>query len=293
MTKLLSSSRRELFGSPAGVILLGGFLAVGCTTVHVQLDTPTLDGRYLFVPVTVNGDSTRFLVDTGATYTILSTRFATKLGLMDRARPLTETVRTAGAAEISEAWWVPVDSLKVGAASFRGEKTMLVMDLSIMSEVLQRPLDGILGLNALFNTRFTLDFLNKKLILRRSKACGRNSIPFRVKDGSIYLPMLLDDIRLDFLLDTGALVTSVDEEGLTTHDIAYAVETEERLSANVATNIRRVLVRYTKVDLSFSDYQYRDITVDVADSSVLGLDILSDGVLTVNGPGDCFRFERD
>lgn len=269
-------------------IVLAG---AGCSTVRIQLNTLSIDATYLYAPVRINGFSTQFLVDTGATHTVLSAQFASELGLMDDARQFDGYIRTAG-SPISEAWFVTVESFELDGTRYQGATDMLVVDLSTMSEALGVRVDGVLGMNALVSTRFTLDPRNKVLTLRQNSECEGLSHSLRQVNGNLFIPVIANGTQFDFLLDTGALVTVVNGKDFADHDITFSTQAEERLAADLGTNLRKVTYTYAQLDLAIGDLAFQDHTVRIGDKNSLGLDILGRGVLTVSSLGLCFQFEH-
>jgi clan AA aspartic protease (TIGR02281 family) len=120
-------------------------------------------GQQVVVEATVNGSvSSSFIVDTGASFTMISRALASGLEIdLNRKLP-TVTLQTAGG--IIKAPLVVLDSIEVGGMKME-ELTAVVHDFSRDPSV-----PGILGLNFLSHFRLEIDAQKGLLVLRRIKA---------------------------------------------------------------------------------------------------------------------------
>jgi aspartyl protease family protein len=98
-------------------------------------------GMY-YIDGEINGEKTRFLVDTGATFVTLSGRKARSLGI-DYRRGIPSTAQTASA--VVSVWQVRLDSISVGGIE------VLNVDATVISG--DRPLEVLLGNSFLKHTR--------------------------------------------------------------------------------------------------------------------------------------------
>lgn len=114
------------------------------------------DGKHLIVDGTLNGTiSGPMLVDTGASYCVLTRGTARRLGLKARAEH-TIPVATANGQ-------VDADFVEIEAVQLRGARVAGV-DAVIMDAV-EPPLIGIIGLNFLARYRFSVDLAEGTLRL--------------------------------------------------------------------------------------------------------------------------------
>jgi clan AA aspartic protease (TIGR02281 family) len=97
-----------------------------------------------------------FLLDTGATYTSISSAMAKKLGVSTKLAP---TLKIATANGVIEVPIVTLKQMKVGHLTVHNVKAT-VMDLGART-----PYDGLLGLSFLERFKTTLDAKNQKLVL--------------------------------------------------------------------------------------------------------------------------------
>jgi clan AA aspartic protease (TIGR02281 family) len=97
-----------------------------------------------------------FLLDTGATYTSISSAMAKKLGVLTQQAP---TLKIATANGVIEVPVVTLKQMKVGHLTVYNVKAT-VMDLGTRT-----PYDGLLGLSFLERFKTTLDAKNQQLVL--------------------------------------------------------------------------------------------------------------------------------
>lgn len=115
------------------------------------------DRKHLIVDGTLNGTvSGPMLIDTGASYCVVTRRTARKLGLKPHARGVTVPVATANGQ-------VDADFIELAAVELRDARLGGV-DAVIMDAV-EPPLIGIIGLNFLTRFRFSVDLAEGTLRL--------------------------------------------------------------------------------------------------------------------------------
>jgi len=100
----------------------------------------------------------RFLVDTGATLTVISQRFAHEMKL-DITQPIRQ-IQTASAHQVVQTPVIRLDSLQVGDKKVNNLE-VLIVDLPKALRV-----DGLLGVNFLEKFRVTFEFDQAILVLR-------------------------------------------------------------------------------------------------------------------------------
>ncbi len=159
------------------------------------------------VPVRVAGSGPyRFLIDTGADRTAISTDLARHLGLRESARATLHTV--LGQSQVGTAR-VPVLDL---AAKQVTNVDAALLDAQYMGA------DGILGLDSLRSQRILFDFKRQTLTIVPSKARLRDKdaivVTGRIRNGRFILADTeADNNKVTLVIDTGAEV-SVGNEAL-------------------------------------------------------------------------------
>ena len=140
----------------------------------------------------------RFLIDTGAQNTVLSTALAGRLDLRS-----TKKARLIGVAGTQEVDTVLVDQIDLGQRSFYGLTAPLLPGEYIGAE-------GILGLDSLQGQRVQIDFRKGLIAVDDAKALGGNRgyeivVTARRKSGQLIMTdAVIDGVKVNVVIDTGA-----------------------------------------------------------------------------------------
>src|SRR5215470_10175638 len=121
--------------------------------------------------VRINGEAKRFVLDTGASQTLIADAAARTLRLES-----VEQRSARGAGGDIEVSLAAVKSVDVGGAAVRN-LTCVISDISGIGERLGGRLDGVLGFDFLSRFRLTIDYAARRLTLDRyaetASAAGR------------------------------------------------------------------------------------------------------------------------
>ena len=129
------------------------------------------------VETMVNGKGPfSFIVDTGASHSVISNQTAAKLGILLEEAGCCEATRgrsAQGANGAVAARTTTVDSLKVGDVESRNIEVAIV-DLTNLSRTLQQTLDGIIGKNFMQNYKVIIDYPKQEIYFEKheSGTCG-------------------------------------------------------------------------------------------------------------------------
>jgi predicted aspartyl protease len=161
----------------------------------------TLDGiGRIIAPVMIDGTGPyRFLVDTGANYSMMSPALAQHLGLTPRTGALLQVTGITGVEQLP---WVPVARLRVGR--FR----LANLRMPITASPVMNGLDGILGLAGLPAERIAVNFRHNIVWIGRSNGggvWGYLSIPAeRTPGGLLSVQARVGSIPVTAIIDTGS-----------------------------------------------------------------------------------------
>jgi len=137
-----------------------------------------------------------FLLDTGATPSVLDPRVKEKLHLatspMDIA-VLKGTVKGETAT---------VPSLQFGPIR-KDNVAVLIQDLSFLQRGLPVRLDGIVGLDVLGQSTFVIDYKSHEIGFG-SPSSMSDSIPFQIREGLAIVDAVVNQAQVHLLVDTGA-----------------------------------------------------------------------------------------
>jgi len=145
-----------------------------------------------------------FLLDTGTTTTVVSPQLARQLHL--DATP-TDVAVLGGSVKGGIAI---APSLQMGPVR-RDNVRVLIEDLSFVQDALPFKIDGIVGLDALRQSSFVIDYSLREIRFGPIPSMP-NSIPLQLKDGMAFVDAVVDRVAVRLLVDTAASSLVVFEE---------------------------------------------------------------------------------
>ncbi len=140
----------------------------------------------------------KFLIDTGAQNTVLSTALASELALIPSAK-----ARLIGIAGTRTVDTVQIDQIDLGKRSYYGL-------LAPLLEASHIGADGILGLDSLQGQRVLIDFRTNAMTIGDARTLGGNRgfeivITARRRSGQLIMTdARIDGVKVDVVIDTGA-----------------------------------------------------------------------------------------
>ena len=202
----------------------------------------------LFVPLRINDQPARFVLDTGADRSMVTEAAAQRLGLARDPRRLT---RMEGVGGSTTNWEAKTDTLVFGGAMVRN--LPLAVGRFPMREIDGLPVDGLLGVDILAAFDVEIDPVRREAILYRARPCADVlppwSGPFMTVEstgptrGRILVPIVLDGVSDLAILDTGAQVSSVSERlALSTGLTPWDLEQDPR-ARSVGASAKAVVAR--------------------------------------------------
>jgi hypothetical protein len=243
------------------------------------------------IEVQINGQTCRLILDTGAQRTLLSRRFAKRLG----SKKLAEiTLNNYDGKNVPGSLRI-VDSLILGG--------LTITNLPVVEAGLSFPgIDGLLGWDVLRQFAITVDYANQRFCLRRSSRQPTSDA--NLLGGS--RPMLLtrgpSDNQLNVMLDTGDNNEfSISPTGLTKIG-NYETGRHLSLSASVGQLIRvrreqfikRVNVHIDGVNCSFKKsaiFRTDEVIGLVIKDGLIGSRAFRKGILTLDAPNHWFHYQ--
>lgn len=137
-------------------------LSKGYTRVRLQ----TLPTNHYVVVATLNGVEGRFILDTGASTTCVSTKLTAHFHL--NAKPSEEKASSASANEL-DTEVAYHNNLKVGSW-YSQRRSVVLFDMQAVNHALQKldieSVDGIIGADVLQSTKAVIDYQNDWLYLK-------------------------------------------------------------------------------------------------------------------------------
>jgi hypothetical protein len=188
----------------AGALALAGDLSVPAPTRSSRVtELPIkLYEQYLIVIEGRIGnlDHQHLLLDTGTNPSMIDKRVAAKLGLQATPRTLSLFNKNVAAESVM------LPDLEVGPMR-RRDLPVMVADFSSTGRTLGTRIDGIIGLDVLGATNFTVDYSKRRILFHASAeahtapfSAGQQFITVNLKNGARQLHLLLDTGTPDLVL---------------------------------------------------------------------------------------------
>lgn len=265
------------------------------TEVAGEVEVPVRVNRrtgLILVPVRVGDQESVFLLDTGASHSVITPDLADRAGLDRAVQPvLPDEFGNLGREPIPVA---RVNRLEAGAAAWE-QFDALVMDLAHLEKALGEPLDGILGMNVLGQAPFTLDLPRSRIgLYARPPRPDIAPLPSRVDRRRYWVRARLDGKDLELLLDTGSSRTFVADplvtgpqpgEGILPHSGADSADHENKPGNVLPSTASRTTARATPSTLSIGSISLSVPSIERQGAqNLLGMDLLR-RVKTVVDPG--------
>ncbi len=234
------------------IAFLGAHLPWALASNDSTIPIKVRENGRLLLPVGLNGgqDNT-FLLDTGATITVISERLATKAGV---ARQGTARLQTsAGLVPLALA---RVDKIKIGGRLIEGQ-AVLIGDLGRLFR-LDGDIEGILGQDILSRFNYILDRRHRKLEIEGDSDAGIPSgtrLSFERRGGKIYVRAAGGALRL--MLDSGSAYLILFEDAVRElHPVVLDSGGTEVMSSLVG---RREFLMALIPDLPIGDTRLRNV----------------------------------
>lgn len=152
------------------------------------------------VPVTIQGQGPfRFMVDTGAQATVVSSALADRLGLTDRSAGTVVGMASRAAVQLTE-----IPQLGLGSREFY-IRSAPILDAENIGGA-----DGILGLDSLQDQRVLIDFEKQRIFVAEAKQLGGDRgfeivVKARRKLGQLIITgARINSVDVDVIVDTGS-----------------------------------------------------------------------------------------
>jgi len=267
-------------------------------------DTVPLDFNGVGLPVVevaVNGHAKSFVLDTGAALTVLSSDFARECGVTASDKSAVAGTSNTKTVAIQAA---VADSVRWGKLLILHHPTAVIesshLRFRLFGLFTLMKIDGILGWNVIRELNLKINYRDKYAVVEASQP--RESSPRNLFDLGEPMVALSDSqgTRFNFLLDTGANVTSLGQNSLNkisnkglTHRTSFVG------GAGGMEKFKAVVV--PEITLYTNDYalEFRNLRTSpeakqsgVHRDGVLGSDFGHRGVLTIDYPNGYFAFEE-
>jgi hypothetical protein len=239
-----------------------------------------------------------FLLDTGTVIPVISRQFVEAHGLSTAYQQVPSDPLIEG----KQADSVPIEativvtrptSFSVGRAKVDPLGFFQVLDLAPLSSAIDDRVDGIFGSGILNGTLYTIDFGKQTLTLGRPKDPAE--LPFKIEfEGQRPLvTATLNGAKVVFVLDTGAMQTSISHHTAARLLDESSIEEEASYLLLTVEGLQPAKLKRATIDrLEFAGIEFENFTVFIRDHDLIGLDILRDGILTVDASAARYSFSH-
>lgn len=200
-------------------------------------------------------------------------------------------MKTAGEDYPGSFPYADVGSLLVGSIRYRNHGTVLILDLEQAATLMGRPIDGILGGYTLNAADYRLDLGGKNLEINTNLKVkdAEDAKPLRrTSNNWIYLPVFIDGHKLDFLLDTGSSISTIDRTTL--EKLGDYPTKSVGLTIHTLNSVETKMRQYARTDVSLGSVAAEDFFLLLDTRNTIGLDFLEKGVLTLSAKDGHFTF---
>lgn len=272
-------------------------LLADCSTNDTRAPLQIANERLLLARVEVSGADGWFLLDTGSGGSIVSPELASKL------EPANESHRLSGFLHAKQP--IDVDRVKSGEIRFAGGRLkypeeVSVLDLGFLADWAGTRVDGILGWDVLREYVWGIDVRHAHLIAGRRLSPAKVLEAFGVSraDATVGIGIADERPRVTAEVEGRPLRLGLDTGAARTLLSAHAWK---RLGLELGTDPTPVVIRGVngddqgylgrRIELHLGPLAWSDIEVVVTDTTngdeddgLLGMDLLSDYLIVVDGP---------
>jgi predicted aspartyl protease len=245
----------------------------------------------VLVPVGLATGSGRFIVDTGASITVLTPATAEGLGIpLDSGRTITAGA-VGGTVELRLA---TVPELMVGDRALQDVR-VAILDLTDVQQKAGWTFDGVLGRELFERYDVELDLVGGTMRLAPAGAFARDvtgpdwvHVPFRYRAGMVHLKARLGAVAVDAAIDTGANSGTTNASTATAGGAVFG----EGHGASLGADGRAVAQRDAVFpSLQLGDLVLRDVELGVCDDAD-GRDLLDGEGMRMHLGMDTFAGRR-
>lgn len=302
---------RRRAGVFACAVLLAGLLCTpGCNLFHREPPRPgrtVLRSPLVIVPATMMSNYLvvetkwdkhgpyRFLVDTGASVTLVTPELARRYAASDAPPTETPIVRVKSAdGETALLSSTTLRRIELGGARFENVQA-LIYDCAAISAHLGVRIDGILGFPLFRETILTLDYPHSRIVLQPRNATAPipgTPIAFSNARKTPIIPVQLGDDTLVALVDSGSDTSlSLNPTGL---QLAYAAPPRRGATVATLTGDRDQQIGRLGGTLTIGDYPVERPVVELTDDlTSIGGRLLKNFVVTFDQEHSRVIFFRD
>ncbi len=273
-------------------MLLSALFVSACAGYATIPISKNAEYPFFWVNAELDGKKLSLLLDTGSSYPVLSETFAMKRSLATHVRDVDmrpingmrfPQPKSSGLNSGSLRFYSP-RRLKIGTAIFVRPSAFIVADTSMLSQAAGQSVEGIIGGGILNGTSYRIDFPSRELRIGRFSGLSA-PYPLEVDAQYLFADGKVNGISAKFLIDSGASGSTISQE--LANELGFEnmnPEIDEVIVTTIEGAEQMTRVRVSIESFEFGSARFGATKVRVGDANVIGLDLLSKGILDVD-PG--------
>ena len=270
-----------------GILFAGDAWADGCHLQSYGSLPVDMVGAHATTIVKINGNDTRFIIDTGASFNSMSSANASSLGLKQRIAPFGFRISGVGGEAAAEVATV---------------KEFGILDTTLKNiEFIVGGTDtgyGLLGANLLDLADLEIDLAHGKLTLFKAEHCSKLSMAYWVKDGDYnvadiepsdnqfdrrtFFNVIINGKKVRAVLDSGASATVLTRDAAERAGIDFSAPNVRASGSSTGIGAKHVKTWTVRVDsfsvgsetIQHSQMQVIDGSIGDKTDMLLGVDFL-------------------
>jgi hypothetical protein len=238
---------------------------------------------FLWLKVQVAGqrEALNFLLDSGASSSVLSVQTAQRLNMKLGSRQSVHGVHSQ-----TLAYWIT--GFKAEAAGVTLPESLLAIDLTGVSKTAHQPIDGLVGADFLRGRIVQIDFVARKVrVLDHTQPDGRSAVlPIKWRNDAICVPVGVAGNSPQWMrLDTGC-------ESALEWAPGKAMAYRDPGARDVSIGLSSASIRYIHADVQLGSHSLSGVEIGVhgrqifpGERGLLGNGVLSQFRVTIDTPG--------
>ncbi len=261
----------------------------GKPEAEIKLEMPENNAELIFVDVVVDGHKGKFILDTGASHTVITDSFARKTGL-DK---LVTSVNISGNIDKQALNVVAVKVFEVTGVSYK-DFSVVITPVAHLEKAFGK-LDGIVGSNVLGCSAYTLDYAGKRFVCGLPKHVKKmKSADFITNINRPCISMTIDGKLYDFILDSGATKSFLFDENYKGKTIEKQADIEVDINEKDQKRKKDLYAKPDEVMIAGAEIKSMifKLKKQFKKENLLGVDFLKQYVVVVDTANKKFYFQN-
>jgi len=238
------------------------------------------------VKAALNGEVGTFIIDTGASDTIITPGFADKSGVNDVVRQ----VSVDGNINGDEIQFTYAKVFELGDVTFENFN-IGILELAHLAKVLGCDLDGIIGSNILRTQPYTINYPEEIMTYGSIKKPLTKKIPVIIDTNRPTIETTVNDIPVVFLVDSGSSRSFLYKKLYKGKTLKDGGETQVNINESKTSEARCTV----PTNITIGSHQVKDMCLKLSSDpewNVLGVNFFSKYIVTIDSPGKAIYIQK-